>query len=259
METIRILALGDIVGKGAVDKFCRSIRNFISAEKIDATVVNGENAYPGNGIDPQSAHALLDAGADVITTGNHVFRRYEIADMLNDGDRLIRPANYPPEAPGFGYTTVPVGARKMLVINVMGVVYMDPLENPFRCVGRILEREKGTYDFSVLDIHAEATSEKIALGRYFDGKINIIYGTHTHVQTADEQVLPHGSGYITDLGMCGPDDSVLGVRTDRIIAKMTTMMPQKFDLADGKVTMHGAVFELDADSGKVTTVKRVSF
>lgn len=257
--TVRMLALGDVVGPGGVSALEARLWRFRREREIDFAVVNGENSAPRNGIDPESAQRILSAGADVITTGNHVWRQKPMHDWLESGEPIVRPANYPSSAPGSGSVIIEVEGFRVLVINVLGVIYLDPLENPFACVDGILARNEGRYDFAVLDIHAEATSEKIALGRYFDGRISAIFGTHTHVQTADEQLLPRGSGYITDLGMCGPDDSVLGVRTDIIIDKLRTSLPARFDFADGAVTLHGAVFDIDTATYRVTRVERVSF
>ncbi|MBO5670022.1 MAG: YmdB family metallophosphoesterase, partial [Clostridia bacterium] len=197
------------------------------------------------------------AGADVITTGNHVWQKKDIRDMLCDSEQIIRPANYPPACPGAGYTVRDCLGWRILVINVMGTVYMDSLESPFDAVDRILAREAGRYDIAVLDVHAEATSEKIALGRYFDGRINIIFGTHTHVPTADLRILPHGSGYITDLGMFGPEESVLGVKTDIIIEKFRTKMPVRFEIADGPLVLCGACFTYDTDKKCITEVQQI--
>lgn len=255
----RILALGDVVGSGGVRALEERLRRFRGEHGIDLAIVNGENSAPRNGIDPESAQCILAAGADVITTGNHVWRQKQMHDWLDSGNPITRPANFPPSAPGSGSVIVEAEGYRILIINVLGVIYLDPLENPFVCVDRVLARNEGRYDFAVLDIHAEATSEKIALGRYFDGRIAAIYGTHTHVQTADAQLLPRGSGYITDLGMCGPDDSVLGVRTDIIIEKLRTSLPARFEFAEGHVTLHGAVFDINTETSCVTRVERVAF
>ena len=179
--------------------------------------------------------------------------------LLENGDRIIRPANYPPTSPGSGYTTLNVNGWHLLCINVSGRVYLDPLTCPFETVDRILDREKGAYDLALMDIHAEATSEKLALGRYFDGRIQVMFGTHTHVPTADEQVLPHGSGYVTDLGMSGPTDGILGTNADAVISRFRTQMPTRFSVADGKIEIQGVIFDLDESARRVRSVKRVRF
>lgn len=254
---LRILTVGDVVGQNALDTLEKQLYSLRNEYRADFVVVNGENAAPGNGIDVPSAKTILSSGADVITTGNHVWKKKEIRDFLCDSERIVRPANYPPECPGAGYTILDCGGWRMLVINVMGTVYMDPLDCPFRCVDRILSREQGRYDFAVLDVHAEATSEKIALGRYFDGRIHVVFGTHTHVPTADLCILPGGTGYITDLGMTGPENSVLGVRTDIIIEKLKNHMPVRFELAPGPTVLCGACFTLDTDTRRVTDAVQI--
>ncbi len=258
-DTFRLLAIGDIVGPAAVKYINEKLWAFRKANRIDMVVCNAENASVGNGLDPQSADTLIESGCDALTGGNHIFRKREIRRYLESSQTLIRPANYPYGTPGFGYTIVNVDGIRVLVMNVLGTIYLEPLACPFATVERILEREKGRFDLSVLDIHAEATSEKIALGRYFDGSVNVIFGTHTHVATADTVVLPRGSGYVTDLGMSGPPDGVLGVRADIIIEKLRTKLPVKFELAEGPTEVNGVIFELDKASGKAISVDRIKF
>ena len=257
-QRFRILALGDAVGPDAVKHLASNLWNFRKEHKISMVVCNAENAAVGNGLDPQSAEKLLSAGCDILTSGNHIFKKKEIRSYLENSTTLIRPANYPFGAPGGGHTTTIIDGYRVLVINVLGVIFLEPLACPFATVDRILEREQGKYDFSILDIHAEATSEKIALARWFDGRIVCIFGTHTHVPTADAQVLPNGSGYVTDLGMTGPVDSILGIRSDIIIEKMRTKLPVKFELASGKIEAQGVIFELDMN-GRCQSVERVAF
>ena len=196
---------------------------------------------------------------DLITLGNHTYGRRDLYPLLSDSECIIRPANFPPMAVGGGYTILNINGWKILGINIMGTALMESLACPFATVERILEREKGNYDFALMDIHAEATSEKIALARYFDGRISVMFGTHTHVPTADEQILTGGSGYITDLGMTGPVNSVIGTDTDLVIEKMRTKMPVRFKVADGEIAAMGVLFCLDENTGKVTRVERVRF
>ena len=258
-DSFKILALGDIVSPGAVDALSERLWPFRKEHEIDCVIANGENACVGNGLDPATAKRILSAGVDVITTGNHIWKKKEMHKWLDEEHPVLRPANYHVTAPGEGYKIFNIDGYRILVINILGVIYMDPLENPIRCISRILDYYKGKYDFAALDIHAEATSEKIAIGRCFDSRISVVFGTHTHVQTADECVLPGGTGYITDLGMCGPDDSVLGVRTDKIIEKLSTSMPVRFEFAGGHVTLHGAVFDIDTgNSFRVRNVERLA-
>ena len=256
---MKILCLGDIVGPLAVNHISNKLWSFRKTNNIGFVIANGENADEGNGISRETASSLLSRGVDVITSGNHVFKKRAIYDYLEMSNCMIRPANYPSSCPGRGYTLIDADGYRALVINVQGTVFMESLACPFETVEKILERNEGDYDFAFLDIHAEATSEKIALANYFDGKISVIFGTHTHVQTADERILPGGSGYISDLGMCGVQDGVLGVRPEIIIERLKNKMPQRFELMDGTPTACGALFDLDTSSGKVKKVERVKF
>ncbi len=258
-KPIKILALGDVVGTKAVWYLSERLWKFRERNQIDFVICNAENAYNGSGLDPQNADKLISAGCDVLTGGNHTFKRYEIKPYLEDSKNVIRPANFPAGTPGNGYTIVDNNGYNMLVINVLGTIFMEPLACPFETVDRILERENGNYDFAFLDIHAEATSEKIALAHYFDGRINCIFGTHTHVQTADNMIFPKGSGYITDLGMCGPDNSVLGDKPEIIIERLTKKLPVKFEVSQNPVTAHGVIFSLSPDTGKCISALRVVF
>jgi len=257
---MRILALGDVVGHVAIEYLADKLWAFRSKEKIDFCVANGENATEIRGISAADAESLLDTGVDLITLGNHAFGMKDIYSYLDANEHcIIRPANYPTDAPGVGYTVCDVNGWRVLCINVSGRVYLDPLASPFDTVDRILERENGRYDVALLDIHAEATSEKLALGRYFDGRIQVLFGTHTHVPTADEQILPRGSGYITDLGMCGPTDGILGTDADAVIHRFRTLMPTRFSVAVGNVKAQGVIFDVDEGAGKVRSVKRIVF
>lgn len=244
---MKILAVGDVVGSEATDFLLSNLKKIKNENNIDFTVVNGENAAARNGIDRQAAEALLDAGADVITTGNHVFRIPAVYNYLDDSNLIVRPANLPGECPGKTHTVIDTGRYRILVMNVLGQIYMDGSGDPFSAVEQILQSEKGNYDISVLDVHAEATSEKAALARYFDGRINIVFGTHTHVQTSDARILPNGTGFITDIGMCGPTDSILGVISERVIDKLRLHMPARFEYASGNISASGAIFTLDGN------------
>ena len=256
---IRVLCLGDVVGEEGVRFLERDgrLRKLASSKRADLIVVNGENSAPGNGISRESAERLLDAGADVITGGNHTWKQRDAARLLDDGESLIRPCNYPADAPGMGYLIADVRGYRVLVLNAAGVVYMDPVTPPADAVSRILKSERGNYDLSVCDLHAEATSEKLFFARYFDGKLSAVFGTHTHVQTADEQILPGGTGYITDVGMCGSMNGVLGVKTESVVHKFTVRTPVRFDPAEGNPALHGVLFSLDEKTGKCTAVERI--
>ncbi len=256
---ITLLCLGDVVSAPGTNALVNGgMKRLREQYKPDLVVVNGENAAEGNGLTPDVAERLYDCGADVITGGNHTWRRREINRMLDEGEYLIRPANYPAEATGMGYVLVQVGDVTVLVANLAGCVGMEPLASPFETMNKILQREAGRYQLAVCDIHAEATSEKMALARYFDGKLAAVWGTHTHVATADLQILPGGTGYITDLGMCGSHDGILGVRTDCILHKFLVKTPNQFLPAQGNVQIHGAVFKLDPVAGKCTGVEQVN-
>lgn len=256
---MKILALGDVVGVRAIDYLSKNLWGARKSLSADFVVANAENATDIHGLCPRDADRLLDAGVDFMTMGNHTYAKREIYSYLDDNpERIIRPCNYPATAPGYGSYIVNVDGYRMLCINVMGTAFMEPLDSPFDAVECILGAEEGKYDFALLDIHAEATSEKIALARYFDGRINMIFGTHTHVQTADNQILPHGSGYITDLGMTGPVDGILGTDSQAVLTKMKDHLPARFTPADGEIKANGVLFELD-DSFKVVKVTRVKF
>ena len=257
---MRILALGDVVGRETVSYLSRSLWTFRNKEHIDFTVANGENTSDIRGLSAANAEALFDTGIDLLTLGNHAFGCRDLYAFLdNNGERIIRPANYPPASPGSGYTIVNVDGWRLLCINVSGRVYLDPLACPFETVERILEREKGAYDLALLDIHAEATSEKLALARYFDGRVHVMFGTHTHVPTADTQVLPLGSGYVTDLGMSGPTDGILGTDTQAVISRFRTQMPTRFSVAGGKIEVQGVIFDVDESAHRIRSVKRITF
>lgn len=253
---IKIICIGDVVGREGVSCFEKNIRTAREKYKADIVIVNGENSADGNGISRDSAERLYDAGADVITGGNHTFKQRDVYQLLDDAGYLVRPANYPAEAPGMGYVIADVRGYKLLVINVLGCVYMDPLTPPHEAVEKILKNERGRYDIALCDIHAEATSEKLFFARYFDGAISAVFGTHTHVATADAQILPKGTGYITDVGMCGSHNGILGVKTESIVHKYTVKTPIRFEPATGGCKMCGVYFEIDEKTTKCTKAER---
>ena len=256
---MRILALGDIVGLKAVEYLREKLWAFRKENKIDVVVANGENVNDIFGLGLDEANELLGCGVDVITTGNHVWGRRDIYDFLDNSENIIRPANYPKGAPGSGYTVINVDGFKLLVINALGTVFMDSLTSPFEAVEAVLAREEGNFDIALLDIHAEATSEKLAMGYHFDGRITATFGTHTHVQTADERILPLGSGYITDLGMTGPADGILGVDKEIVLYRFLTKMPKRYTVALGDIEAQGAIFDIDPFAKKTLSVTRVKF
>lgn len=252
---MNILAIGDVVGSVGC-KFLRAhLPQLKKIKGVDLVIANGENSADGNGITPVSARYLFDSGVDVITAGNHTFRRKESYELFDDCETLLRPANFPASAPGRGFCVVDMGRIQVGVINLMGVVYMESMDSPFDVADRILAQ--GVPKITLVDFHAEATGEKGSLAYYLDGRVSAIFGTHTHVQTADECILDGGTGYISDLGMTGPKRSVLGVKPELVIQKMRTKMPVRFDLADGPCVMGCVLFSIDEKSGKTTSIERL--
>lgn len=254
---MNILVLGDVVS----DIGCSFVRKKLSAFKkfkaIDFCIANGENSAAGNGITPTSAEELFSAGVDFITTGNHVYRRKEVYGLLDESEFIIRPYNFPQGNPGKGYAVIDCGRYGVAVINLMGTMLMEALGNPFYAADNALKEIKGKTDIILVDFHAETTSEKQALGYYLDGRVSAVFGTHTHVLTADDRVLKNGTGYITDVGMCGVTDSVLGVKKELIIEKFRTNMPVRFDAASGDCMINGCIFTIDEKSGKCTSTEIV--
>ena len=258
-DIVRILAVGDIVASDGREYIYNNLNRIREKYKIDFCVANGENAATTNGINKDISDMLTQRGVDVITMGNHTFANKGIIPVLENNERVIRPVNYPPETEGAGYVIQDIGYARIAVINAMGRLHMDPMDCPFRATERVLREIEGKADVTVIDFHAETTSEKLAFGNYFDGKVNIIFGTHTHVQTADEHVLPGGTAYITDVGMTGVMDSVLGVKKDIIMNMYYTRKRYRFEKAEGIVWFNGAVFDVDHVSGKVNSIERLRF
>lgn len=253
---MRVLAIGDVVGSVG----CRFLRDKLPSlkktQKIDLVIANGENSADGNGITPTSADFLFSSGVDVITGGNHSFRRRECFSYYENSPFLLRPANYPDGVtPGNGFAVYDMGRIQVGVVNLMGCMFLESLEDPFRTADRLI-KEMGT-KITLVDFHAEATAEKRAFGFYLDGRVSAVFGTHTHVQTADEQVLENGSGYITDVGMTGTIQSVLGVKPELSIRKFRDKLPVRFDLAEGKCRMDCVLFEIDEKTGKTLNIKRL--
>lgn len=253
---MNILCIGDVVG-GIGCRHLQAVLPRIKRElAVDVCIVNGENSADGNGITPASAGYIFDAGADVITGGNHTFRRHEFYSLLEENEFLLRPANLPAGTPGRGMTVVDRGRYQVTVINLQGTVYMEALTSPFESLDSLL-KEAGNPKFCIVDFHAEATAEKRCLAAYADGRISALFGTHTHVVTADEQVLPGGTGFITDVGMTGPVQSCLGVKTELALEKMLTKLPVRFATAEGECAMDGVLFTLDDKTGKCVSAQRI--
>lgn len=261
MSKFTVLAVGDVVGSAGCEYLSaggrlRKMRDTLGA---DFVIVNGENSAKNNGITKETAELIYEAGADVVTGGNHTFKQYNIGAYLDVKENVLRPANYPSDVPGCGYCVVTASGKRVLVINLLGTTFMEPLDSPFKCAEHILCTMRGKYDISVIDFHAEATSEKLCLARYLDGRVGAVFGTHTHVRTADAQVLPGGTGYITDVGMTGSENGVLGVKTECIIHKFTKRTPVFFEPAQGNASAGGAVFTFDGESGKCIGAESISF
>ncbi len=252
---MNILAIGDVVGSVGCHFLREHLPQLKKLKGIDLVIANGENSADGNGVTPVSARHLFDSGVDVITSGNHSFRRKESYEYYDSCETLIRPANFPSAVPGRGVCIVDMGRIQVGVINLMGVVYMESMDSPFDTVDRLLAGELPK--IMLVDFHAEATGEKRSLAYYLDGRVSALFGTHTHVQTSDDCVLPNGTGYISDLGMTGPIHSVLGVKPELVIQKMRTKMPVRFDLAEGPCQMGCAVFQVDDKTGKCVSVERI--
>ena len=252
---LKVLAVGDVVGNPGMDRVCRSLRWLKRKTDADFVVVNGENASVV-GITPSQAEDIFDAGADVITMGNHTYAKREIVTYMEDNSRIIRPANYAPQAPGVGYGIYETKAGPVAVIDLQGRVNMDYTpDNPFLQVEKILKKIDTKLIF--VELHAEATSEKLAMGYMLDGRISALWGTHTHVPTADAQILPKGTGYVTDLGMTGPKHSVLGIRPDLSIAKFKGDLPERYRWAEGDTKMEAVLFTVDSQTGLCKNVERV--
>ncbi len=257
--TIRILALGDVVGRPGRQVIHDRLPQCVRERKVDLVIANAENIAGGSGITANLFSKLRSYGVDVCTLGDHALRKSEIAHTLNTSERLIRPANFPATAPGKRYTVVTSNSGvQVAVFAVMGRIFMNlPCDDPFAAADEVLKDIAPQVKVRVAEVHAEATSEKVALGHYLDGRTSLIFGTHTHIPTADARLLPGGSAYITDIGMCGPYDSVLGRRKDRVLQYMTSAMPAPFDVATGDVRMCGVLSEIDINTGRALSVERI--
>jgi hypothetical protein len=255
---VRLLMVGDVVGRPgrrAVRELLPRLRDQLG---LDLVIANGENAAGGKGLTEATAEELFRSGVDVITSGNHIWHERAVFPYLEQNVPVLRPLNYPPGVPGRGYLVHDLGARGLvLVINLCGRIGMLELDCPFRTVDRLLQDMPNRPVVAIVDMHAEATSEKTAMAWYLDGRVSMVAGTHTHVPTADPRVLPGGTGFVTDLGMVGPRDSVIGVTVQPIIQHFLTRMPARFDVADGPVNFNAVMAEIDMDTGKTTNVERV--
>ena len=255
---IKVLCVGDVVGSAGCEFLRKKLTEFKRENKIDVCIVNGENSAVGNGMLPQSCNHIFTSGADMITGGNHSLKRREIFDYLDNNENVIRPANYGDGVWGKGYGIIDKGAYKIGVINLMGRVWLEGHLDPFATADRIIDELKKEAKIIFVDFHAEATAEKKALGYYLDGKVSAVFGTHTHIQTSDAQIMNGGTGYITDLGMTGPEESVLGVKKEIIIEKFRKGFTTMFETADTPPFMQGCVFTVDRDSGKTVGIEAIT-
>lgn len=255
---MKILAVGDVVGENGLRKLKEILPNLKQSEKIDFVIVNGENVAGGMGITEKAFNQILYAGADVVTLGNHTWSKKDVFKFINN-KRLIRPANYPKGVQGNGYNIYQCKNKKIAVISLIGRTNMGILsENPFLEADNIIEKLKGNSDIIIMDFHAEATAEKIAMKHYLDGRVNVIFGTHTHVQTADEEITSMGTGYITDIGMTGPIDSVIGMDKKASIKRFVTTLPEKYKIAEGESKLNSCLFTINEETCRTEKVLRVN-
>jgi metallophosphoesterase (TIGR00282 family) len=255
---MRILLIGDIVGKPGVKMVTQSLAGLRQREGLDLVIANAENSADGSGIAPSIYKKLIAAGVDCITLGDHIYRRSEICPVLHEEGNIVKPANYPPQAPGKAWAVVQSAAGvQVAVFSLLGRVFMRPVDCPFAAADRVLTEIPAEVKVRILDLHAEATSDKQLMGRYLDGKVSAVLGTHTHVTTADEQILPAGTAFQCDVGMTGPHDSILGRRYDRVLETTITFQPTQFDVATGDVRLCGSIVDIDETTGRATAIRRL--
>lgn len=256
--SVRLLMIGDVVGRPGRRAVKENLPGLLRDEKVDLVIANGENAAGGNGLTREVAYELFSAGVEVITMGNHVWNKKEIYNLIARESRIIRPGNYPPGAPGAGYGRYTTGNNiRVSVINLSGRVFMPGLDCPFRVADELLPVLKEWSNIILLDFHAEATSEKAALAYYLDSRVSAVCGTHTHVQTADERVLPGGTAFITDVGMTGPRDSIIGVKKEAVVEKFITQLPRKFEVAAGPYQFNAVIIDIDQETGLALDIMRI--
>ena len=256
---LRILCLGDIVGRPGRQVVHEKLPSLVKQHQIDLVIANAENIAGGSGITQNLFHKIRSYGIDVVTLGDHIYRKIDIIPTLQTSERIVRPANLSSAAAGRTFTVVTTNSgASVAVMSLMGRIFMNlPCDDPFAAAERVLKQIPRHVRVVICDVHAEASSEKVALGHYLDGRASLVFGTHTHIPTADAKILPGGTGYISDVGMCGPYDSVLGRRKDRVIKHMTTNMPAPFDVATGDVRLCGVLAEIDVDTGRATSIQRI--
>jgi metallophosphoesterase (TIGR00282 family) len=255
---IRIAVIGDIIGDPGRKALFLALSGLIKDNQIDFIIANGENAAGGFGITGNIAGKLYSYGVDCITTGNHVWRNKEVFKVIEGNNRLIRPVNYPEGTPGKGWTVIEKHGVQLAVVNLLGRIYMEPVENPFRVINKELVRIQKITRNIIVDFHGEATSEKVAMGWHLDGRVSAVVGTHTHVQTADERILPEGTAYITDIGMTGSFNSVIGMKKESALKKFITLLPSKFTVAENDIRLNAVLITVDGTSGKAQAIERLN-
>jgi metallophosphoesterase (TIGR00282 family) len=259
-ETINVMFIGDVVGTGGLALVSKMLRSLIAQHDIDFAIVNGENVADGKSLTKKQAAEIFEAGANIITTGNHVWDRWDSRGLLAEDRRILRPLNYPRENAGAGYAIAQTAkGTKVGVINLQGRTYMQTIDCPFHASNWVVEKVANETNVIIVDFHAEATAEKQSMGRYLDGQVSAVLGTHTHVQTADEQILPHGTAYLTDVGMTGPYDSVVGMRTDIAIKRFVYQTPFKYEIATNEVRIAGVRMTIDVETGCALSIDRFMF
>ena len=255
---MRILFIGDIVGPPGVAFLQQALPVLVPGERIDLVIANAENASGGSGITPGAYRKIREAGVDLVTLGDHIYKKMDIAEILTKDERVCKPANYPPEAPGRTYATAAArDGTTVAVLSVLGRTFMRPVDCPFRAADRVLAELTSITRCVIVDVHAEATADKYLLAHHLKGRVSAVLGTHTHVPTADEQILPGGTAFICDVGMTGPYDSILGRRIDRVLETTLTFVPTSFEVATGDSRLGGAIVDIDAATGKATSIRRL--
>lgn len=259
---MKVLFLGDIFGKPGRECVKRKLTQIVEDNSVDVVIANGENAAGGLGITPDICDSLFGMGIDVITSGNHIYKKREIYQYIEKEPRLLKPANYPPETPGNGFyvfSNERTRDKIVAVINICGRIFIENYDCPFRCVDKIVDNIIKQTPIIIVDFHGEATSEKLAMAWFLDGRVSAVVGTHTHVQTADERILPGGTAYITDVGMVGPIDSVIGMRKEIVIERFLTLMPQKFKVANENNWINAVLIDIDEKTGKSSSISRLNY
>ncbi len=255
---MRILAIGDIIGRPGRSTVCRMLPGLRRTLSTDLVIANGENVAGGIGLTPDTADELLAAGVDVITSGNHIWKHREVLPYLEGEAPILRPLNYPAGVPGRGSLVTGAGGNAVLVVSLIGRTFMDSYDSPFQAMDRLLGRPEKQPPVVIVDFHAEATSEKMAMGRYLDGRVSAVLGTHTHVGTIDARVLPGGTAYVTDIGMAGPTDSIIGDSTDNVLERFLTILPHRFAIGKGQVVVNAVLVEVDDTTGRALSIERVT-